>query len=352
MKKFILRRLGLSLVVLLAALFVIYALLRSLPASYVENTAMTLSQAPGAQPYEVWLEQLNRQYGLDVGIVEGYFIQIKNMLTGNFGTSWKYAMPVTEKFSQTIGVSVVMGLVSFVLELLIAIPLGVWAATGKGKARDFWLNAGSLLGISLPTFFFATVLKLIFSVELGWFDLFGLVGRDFATLSPWGKFWDMASHLVLPVLTMTLVSFGSLLRYTRTNMLEVLRSDYLRTARAKGLSRGQVIWGHGFRINHRLVRGLDYYTRTTWEVVSNEIGSQGSVAGGGRYDGLVAQLGGPAIPGIGFTAYEALVAGDIPFSMFYLAFLAALTLLGNLLGDICYGLADPRVRLSGGQEDG
>lgn len=334
MKKFILRRLGISVVVLLAALFVIYALLRSLPASYVENTAMTLSQAPGAQPYEIWLEQLNRQYGLDVGIVEGYFIQIKNMLTGNFGTSWKYAMPVTEKFSQTIGVSVVMGLVSFLLELLIAIPLGVWAATGKGKARDFWLNAGSLLGISLPTFFFATVLKLIFSVELGWFDLFGLVGRDFATLSPWGKFWDMASHLVLPVLTMTLVSFGSLLRYTRTNMLEVLRSDYLRTARAKGLSRGQVIWGHGFR-------------NTLLPLITIVASSLPGIFAGALVTETLF-----AIPGIGFTAYEALVAGDIPFSMFYLAFLAALTLLGNLLGDICYGLADPRVRLSGGQEDG
>ena len=334
MKKFILRRLGISVVVLLAALFVIYALLRSLPASYVENTAMTLSQAPGAQPYEVWLEQLNRQYGLDVGIVEGYFIQIKNMLTGNFGTSWKYAMPVTEKFSQTIGVSVVMGLVSFLLELLIAIPLGVWAATGKGKARDFWLNAGSLLGISLPTFFFATVLKLIFSVELGWFDLFGLVGRDYAMLSPWGKFWDMASHLVLPVLTMTLVSFGSLLRYTRTNMLEVLRSDYLRTARAKGLSRGQVIWGHGFR-------------NTLLPLITIVASSLPGIFAGALVTETLF-----AIPGIGFTAYEALVAGDIPFSMFYLAFLAALTLLGNLLGDICYGLADPRVRLSGGQEDG
>ena len=334
MKKFILRRLGISLVVLMAVLFVIYALLRMLPSSYVETTAMTLSQAPGAQPYEVWLEQLNRQYGLDVGILEGYFIQMKNMLTGNFGTSWKYAMPVTEKFSQVTGVSVVMGLVSFALELLIAIPLGVWAATGKGKGRDFWLNAVSLLGISLPTFFFATVLKLLFAVKLGWFDLFGLVGRDYALLSPWGKFWDMAAHLVLPVLTMTLVSFGSLLRYTRTNMLEVLQSDYLRAARAKGLSRAQVIWGHGFR-------------NTLLPLITIVASSLPGIFAGALVTETLF-----AIPGIGFTAYEALVAGDIPFSMFYLAFLAALTLLGNLLGDICYGLADPRVRLAGGASDG
>ncbi len=333
MKKFILRRLGISLVVLPVVLFVIYGLLRLLPASFVENTAMTLSQAPGAQPYEVWLEQLNRQYGLDVGILEGYVRQLKNMLTGNFGTSWKYAMPVTEKFFQVIGVSVVIGAISFVLELLLAIPLGVWAATGKGKTRDFLLNALALLGISLPTFFFATVLKLIFSVKLGWFDLFGLVGREHAMLSSWGKFWDMAAHLVLPVVTLTLVSFGSLLRYTRNNMLEVLRADYLRTARAKGLGRYRVLWGHGFR--------------NTLLPLITILGASlpGIFAGALVTETLF------AIPGIGFTAYEAMVAGDIPFTMFYLAFLAVLTLLGNLLGDICYGLADPRVRLAGGGTD-
>ena len=334
MKKFILRRLGISLVVLPVVLFAIYGLLRLLPASFVETTAMTLSQAPGAQPYEVWLEQLNGQYGLDVGILEGYVRQLKNMLTGNFGTSWKYAMPVTEKFSQVIGVSVVIGVISFVLELLLAIPLGVWAATGKGKGRDFFLNAFALLGISLPTFFFATVLKLIFSVKLGWFDLFGLVGREHAMLSSWGKFWDMAAHLVLPVVTLTLVSFGSLLRYTRNNMLEVLKSDYLRTARAKGLGRNRVLWGHGFR--------------NTLLPLITILGASlpGIFAGALVTETLF------AIPGIGFTAYEAMVAGDIPFTMFYLAFLAVLTLLGNLLGDICYGLADPRVRLSGGGADG
>ena len=100
---------------LLFVIFLIYVLMRSLPASYVETMAQQLSQAPGAKPYEEWVTQLNRQYGLDKGLLVGYFVQLKNMLTGNFGDSWKYTVPVIQKFSQVIGVSFVMGAVSLVL---------------------------------------------------------------------------------------------------------------------------------------------------------------------------------------------------------------------------------------------
>jgi len=192
MGKYILRRLGISAVILLFVVFIIYLLMRLLPASYVETMAIQLSQAPGAKPYEEWVEQLNTQYGLNVGVVQGYFIQLKNLLTGNFGDSWKYAMPVTEKFSQVIGVSFVMGAVALVLELLIATVLGVLAAKNQYGRLDYAVTAGALLGISLPTFFFATLLKLIFSVKLGWFDLYGLVGRNHQNLSATGKLLDMA----------------------------------------------------------------------------------------------------------------------------------------------------------------
>ena len=127
MGRYILRRLGISVGILLVVTFVIYLLMRCLPSSYVETMALQLSQAPGAKPYEQWVEQLNAQYGLDVGVVQGYFIQLKNLLTGNFGDSWKFTVPVVEKFSQVIGVSVVMGLAALILELLIAIPLGILA---------------------------------------------------------------------------------------------------------------------------------------------------------------------------------------------------------------------------------
>lgn len=328
MGKYILRRLGISAVILLFVVFIIYLLMRLLPASYVETMAIQLSQAPGAKPYEEWVEQLNAQYGLNVGIVHGYFIQLKNLLTGNFGDSWKYAVPVTEKFSQVIGVSFVMGAVALLLEVLIAIPLGILAAKRQYSRLDYTVTTVALLGISLPTFFFATLLKLVFSVKLGWFDLYGLVGRDHQNLSAFGKLLDMAQHLVLPIITLVVISIGSLMRYTRTNMLEVLSADYIRTARAKGLAEKQVVYRHAFR-------------NTLIPLVTIIGGSlPGLFAGALITETLF------AIPGIGYTAYQAMVAGDIPFSIFYLTFLAALTLLGNLISDIAYAVVDPRVRLS------
>ena len=327
MGRYILKRLGVSVGILLLVIFLVYLLMRLMPASFVETTAIQLSQAPGAKPYEEWVKQLNMQYGLDVPVVQGYFIQLKNLLTGNFGDSWKYAVPVVEKFSQVIGVSLVVGSLALLLELLIAIPLGIWAATRQYTITDYAITTGALLGISLPAFFFATLLKLVFSVKLGWFDLFGLTGRYHQSLSPWGQFWDMAHHLVLPVVTLTVINIGSLMRYTRTNMLEVLHADYIRTARAKGVGERGVIFRHAFR---------------------NTLIPLVTVVGGslpGLFAGALVTETLFGIPGIGYTAYQAMVAGDIPFSVFYLTFLAALTLLGNLLSDVAYAWVDPRVRL-------
>ncbi|MBP5266928.1 MAG: ABC transporter permease [Lachnospiraceae bacterium] len=327
MRKFILKRLGLSVLILACVTFIIYALMRSLPASYVETMAMQLSQAPGSKPYEEWIAQLNESYGLDKGVVAGYFVWLKDAVRLNFGDSWKYTVPVTQKFSEVIWLSFVMGLIAFIIELLIAIPLGVIAATKQYSRADYAITAGALIGISLPTFFFATLLKLLFSVKLGWFDLYGIVGRDYAKLDTMGQLLDKANHLVLPILTLVIVSIGSLMRYTRTNMLEVLNSDYIRTARAKGLSERTVIYHHAFR-------------NTLIPLVTIVGGSLPGLFAGALITETLFM-----IPGIGYTSYQAMVAGDIPFSMFYLTFMAILTLLGNLLSDILYAVVDPRVRI-------
>ncbi len=221
-----------------------------------------------------------------------------------------------------------MALIAFVLEILIAIPLGIIAATKQYSRTDYAITAIALIGISLPTFFFATLLKLAFSVKLGWFDLYGLVGRDYAQLSAMGQFLDKANHLVLPITTLVIVSIGSLMRYTRTNMLEVLNADYIRTARAKGLSEKKVIYHHAFR-------------NTLIPLVTIVGGSIPGLFGGALITETLFM-----IPGIGFTSYTAMVAGDIPFSMFYLTFIAILTLLGNLISDILYAVVDPRVRIA------
>lgn len=314
--------------ILFCTSLIIYALLRCLPASYVETMAMQLASKPGAKPYDEWIAQLNAAYGLDKGILQGYLTWLGQAIQGNFGDSWKYTVPVLEKFNDVIWLSFVMNGIAFILELVIAIPLGVIAATKQYSKADYAITAGALVGISLPTFFFGTILKLVFSVKLGWFDLFGIVGRNYAQLDSWGQFLDKANHLVLPIVTLVIVSVGSLMRYTRTNMLEVLNADYIRTARAKGLSEKKVIYQHAFR-------------NTLIPLVTIVGGSLPSLFSGALITETLY-----SIPGIGFTSYNAMTIGDIPFSMFYMTFLAILTLSGNLISDILYAVVDPRVRIA------
>lgn len=328
MRKFIVKRILLSILILFCVTFIIYALMRALPTSFVESMAMQLAQAPGSKPYNEWLDQLNAAYGLDMELIPGYLTWLKGAIVGNFGDSWKYSMPVLQKFNEVIWLSFIMGGIAFILELIIAIPLGVIAATKQYSKADYAITAGALLGISLPPFFFATLLKLAFAVNLKWFELSGLVSRDYPQLDAWGQFLDKANHLVLPIATLVIVSVGSLMRYTRTNMLEVLNSDYIRTARAKGLSERKVIYHHAFR---------------------NTLIPLVTIVGGslpGLFSGALITETLFSIPGIGFTSYTAMTAGDIPFSMFYMTFLAVLTLLGNLISDILYAVVDPRVRIA------
>lgn len=329
MAKFIARRLGLSLIIFFFATFMIYVLEYSLPTSYVEKTALELSMRPGnTKSAQQWIAELNAQYGMDKGIVMGYFTWLKNTAKGNFGDSWSQTMPVTELFKKCIWYSFGMGLICFFLEIIIAIPLGVLAARKQYSMTDYTVTVISLIGISMPTFFMATVFKLIFSVKLGWFELVGMQGRNYATLDSFGRFLDLANHMVLPILTLTVVSIGGLMRYTRTNMLEVLNADYVRTARAKGLPEKEVISHHAFR-------------NTLIPLVTILGGSLPGLFGGAL---ITETLFG--IRGIGFYSYNAMTAGDIPFTMFYLAFISILTLAGNLISDILYAVVDPRVRVN------
>ena len=328
MRKFILKRLFYSIIIFFFVMLIIYALMRCLPTSYIESLARQRSMQPGSKSYEEWMAQLTSMYNMDKGILLGYFSWLKDFFRGNFGDSWYYTVPVVQKFHETIWLSFWMGLISMFFELVIAIPLGIVAATKQYSRTDYTISVLALAGISLPTFFFASLLKLFFSVKMGWFDLFGLVGRNYEQLSSWGQFLDKANHLVLPILTLVVISIGSLMRYTRTNMLEVLNADYIRTARAKGLDEKKVIYHHAFR-------------NTLIPLVTIIGGSLPSVFSGALITETLF-----SIPGIGYTSYHAMVAGDIPFSMFYLAFLAILTLLGNLIADILYAVVDPRVRLS------
>jgi peptide/nickel transport system permease protein len=328
MKKFIIRRLLISVVLLFFVSMIIYTIMRLMPTSYVETQAMTLAQRPGSKSYQEWVDQLNAQYGLDTGIVQGYFRWLSKAIRLDFGDSWYFNQPVLQKFSSVIWYSFGLGLAAFIIEILIAIPAGIVAARKQYSIADYAITVIALIGISLPSFFFATILKYVFSIRLGWVDLYGIVSRMHETMSDAGKVLDMVKHMVLPTLTLVVVSIGSLMRYTRANMLEVLNSDYIRTARAKGLPENKVINHHAF-------------WNTLIPIVTLLGGSLPGLFGGAMITETLYQ-----IPGIGYTFYQCVTQGDIPFVMFYMVFMADLILLGNLIADITYALVDPRVRVN------
>ena len=313
MKKFIIKRLLISVVLLFFVSMIIYTIMRCMPTSYVEQQAMALSTKPGAKSYSEWVEQLNAQYGLDTGVIQGYFKWAAKAITLDFGDSWYWNQPVLQKFASVIWYSFALGLVVFILEIIIAIPAGVAAARRQYSATDYTVTVIALIGISLPSFFFATILKYIFSVKLGWLDLYGIVGRYYQSYSSVGKILDMARHMIMPVITL---------------MLEVLNADYIRTARAKGLSEDKVVKYHAFR-------------NTLIPIVTLLGGSLPGLFSGAMITETLFQ-----IPGIGYTSYQCVVQGDIPFVMFYMIFMAVLILLGNLIADILYAVVDPRVRVN------
>lgn len=290
---------------------------------------MQLSAAPGAKSYEEWIQQLNAAYGMDKSLLMGYLTWFGQAITGNFGDSWKYTVPVVEKFNDVIWLSFVMGAIAFVLELIIAIPLGVIAATKQYSKTDYAVTAGALIGLSLPTFFFATILKLVFSVKLGWFDLYGLVGRDYAQLSSWGQFWDKANHLVLPIVTLVIVSVG---------LIDAIYPH-------------QYAGGTQFRLHPGRLGPMDCRNSKViyHQAFRNTLIPLVTIIGGSLpslFSGALITETLFSIPGIGWTSYQAIIAGDIPFSMFYMTFLAILTLLGNLISDVLYAVVDPRVRIA------
>ena len=329
MLKYTTKRLLYSVIILVFVMFLIYVLMYNMPAGYVETKARELASRPGAtKSYAEWLADLNAQYGMDKGVVQGYLVWLKSAVRGQWGDSWVWTVPVTTEFHNTVWYSFALGLVSFIFEILIAIPLGILAARKQYSFTDYFTTVVSMICISMPTFFLATLLKYIFSVRLGIFDLSGMQSKNYINLSDFGKILDVASHFVLPSITLIVISIGGLMRYTRTNMLEVLNADYIRTARAKGVPEKKVINYHAFR-------------NTLIPLVTTLGGSLP-----GLFSGALITETLFAIRGIGFASYNSMTQADIPFIMFYLVFISILTLLGNLISDLLYAVVDPRVRLA------
>ncbi len=258
----------------------------------------------------------------------GYFTWLFNLLRGEMGMSFKYKRPVEDVIMQHMGISFAIAFVATILEFAIAIPLGIKAAVNQYGVIDYTVTILVMIGISLPTFFLAALVIRVFAVKLGWFPVGGLKDALAPGTSGIVVFGNVLWHMVLPMFVLVVLSVGSLMRYTRTNTLEVLNSDYIRTARAKGLSERSVIYKHAFR-------------NTMIPLITMMAGILPSLFGGAMITETVF-----AIPGIGKQAYDALIVADVPFIMGYNMFLAVMTVIGTLLSDLMYAVVDPRVKLT------
>ena len=219
MWKFLVRRIVLGLVIVILCSLIVYSVIRCLPTSYMEKIARERAAgSQGVKTYTQWLEELNRIYHMDGSILGGFFAWLSEVAQGNFGESWVYQVPVVQKYNEVIWWSVLMNVITLIVEIFISIPLGIVAARKQYSRTDYAVTVFALACISLPTFFLATILKYVFAVRLGWFPLYGLSGRWYQTGTVWYKIGDILYHLVLPVLTLATLSIGGTLCASHTQM--------------------------------------------------------------------------------------------------------------------------------------
>ena len=272
-------------------------------------------------------EKLEKYYGLDKPIITQYGIWLKRVVKLDFGDSFSTdKRPVWDKIKERLPITIIINVLSLILVILIAIPIGVSSATHQYSLYDKITTVAVFVGFAIPTFWLALLLMIFFGIYLDWLPISGIRSLDYDNLSAGGKVWDLASHLILPVLLEAFGGLAGLSRYMRSNMLEVIRSDYITTARAKGLSERVVIYKHAMR-NALLpvitILGLSV---------------PGLIGGSVIFETIF------AIPGMGQLFYMSVMMRDYPLIMGILTIGAILTLAGNLLADIGYAVADPRIR--------
>lgn len=275
--------------------------------------------------------RLEALYGIDRPLHEQYLDWLSRIIRLDFGMSMSSdARPVMEKIGERLPLTIGMNIASLLLTLLIAIPVGVLSAWKQGSLFDRGMTVLVFLGFAMPGFWLALLLMLHFGLEHQWLPISGLTSLDFESLSPWEKLVDIGSHLILPIAVITVGSVAGMSRFMRASMLEVLRQDYILTARAKGLPTRLVIFRHALR--NALLPVITLLGLSVPGLIGGSV--------------IIETIF--ALPGLGQLFYTAVMARDYPLIMGNLVLGAILTLAGNIAADIGYGLADPRIRMQGG----
>jgi peptide/nickel transport system permease protein len=317
MASFILRRLAQMFVTLVGISIISWVIITLAPGGPI---GLTLD--PKASPKVI--EQMMKNYDLDKPIYQQYFLWLKKLFTGKL-YSFKDGRPVMQKINERIWNTLLLNLVATIIIFSLAIPLGVFSAKRQYSLLDHLGTFGAYLGISIPGFWLAYLL-ILGTVKLFGYPVLGMrsfVTEDFTTTEIiLDRFW----HLMLPSIIMAIGGIAALSRYTRSSMLEVIRQDYIRTAKAKGVPEETVYYKHGLR--NALLPIITIFGFLIPSLIGGSI--------------IIETVF--AWPGIGRLAYQAVLARDYPVVMTILTISAVLTLIGNFIADILYGVADPRIR--------
>lgn len=287
------------------------------PVSKMMDPKMTVEQK----------QRLREKFDLDKSIIERYGSWLSELvLHRNLGHSTAYGQPVTKVIQSYMWNTFWLSLVALIISVLVGIPAGILSATKQYSIFDNTVTIVAFAGRSIPGFFFGLLLIKYLAIDLGWFPMSGMAEPGSKDIGTWHYIKDVGYHMVLPSLVLGLPAAAGYMRFTRTAMLEVIRQDYVRTARSKGLSEKVVIYKHALR--NALIPIITLL----------------GFALPGLFAGAIITEKLFAWPGMGSIAIKSITDRDYPLLMGTTLFFAILTLLGNLLADICYGLADPRIK--------
>ncbi len=311
---YVTKRLAESLIVLLVMSFAIYALMALMPGDPID---IMVQSDPHLTPADA--TRLKEIYGLDQPFSKRYANWFLSAVQGDFGYSRIHNRPTLEILAPRLTNTAWLMLASLLFSLIIALPIGIYSALHPYSKTDYLVNFLALGGISIPVFWLALMLIVVFSVWFGWLPAGGMQTVGESGLA------DSLRHMILPVVTLSIASIGSLTRYVRSAMMEVLRNDYIRTARAKGLSQSTIVFKHALRnamIPVVTIIALSFGTLFSGALITETMFSY---------------------LGMGKLIYDSIIGNDFNMALVSLLFATALVLASNLLADLIYAWLDPRI---------
>lgn len=323
MQAYILRRLIQMVIVIFILSFVCYALMGLMPGDPID---LLLSSNPNITSEDV--ARLKALHGLDQPIYVRYYNWLTDVLSGNLGYSRTYKVPAADLIGPRLINTFFLSMGAFLLSALLAIPLGIISAIKKGSRLDYIANFLSFAGISVPSFWLAIVLIILFAVKIKLFPAGGTSTIGVGELTGFSFLFDRVKYLFLPTLSLCALQMGTFVRYTRSSMIEVIGQDYIRTAKAKGLSNQRVIWIHEFKnalIPIITVLSINFSTIFSGALITETVF---------------------AYQGVGRLLYDSIIANDFNIAMISFMITVAMVLIMNLVADLLYAVVDPRITYS------